>query len=279
MPDTTTTSFPSMDVSTREQWDHIARESIDDWANVPDRMLGMLRGLSGITNGFAVDQLTHVCQTAARRTGGCGPEVVAAALLTSRKPSRGESPAAGAAQAVRRPEVAWMVEVHQSSRAAYAWARIRRPAVRRPPRYSSPSGLRTSGTRPRSISTTPHRSSTSAARADLQLPAPPDRVAGSCRTPLPSAACDAPRAQAQPIRPPIVVAARRRARRLPSPALTDGSGRRVDGRMGAADVPQAERRALTARAGGCRRGRGHARPAPRRARFNGIRIRRCRGFV
>ena len=77
----TTGTFARMDESTREQWDRIAHESVEDWANVPDRMLGMLRALSGITNGFAVDQLTHVCQTADRaERAGADKEVVAAAL-------------------------------------------------------------------------------------------------------------------------------------------------------------------------------------------------------
>ena len=84
MNETTTTNrtrFSRMDESTREQWDQIATESIEDWANVPDRMLGMLRALSGITNGFAVDQLTHVCQTASRaERAGADKEVVVAAL-------------------------------------------------------------------------------------------------------------------------------------------------------------------------------------------------------
>jgi predicted HD phosphohydrolase len=125
MHDATTTdpamdrgTFARMDESTREQWDHIARESVDDWANVPDRMLGMLRSLSGITNGFAVDQLTHVCQTAARaERAGADKEIVAAALChdIAKAVSEPNHPAVAAAllKPYVRDDVVWMVQVHQ----------------------------------------------------------------------------------------------------------------------------------------------------------------------
>jgi predicted HD phosphohydrolase len=124
MHDTTTpptidrTTFARMDESTKEQWDTIATESIEDWANVPDRMLGMLRALSGITNGFAVDQLTHVCQTAARaERAGADDEVVAAALChdIAKAVSEPNHPAVAAALLAPyvRPDVVWMVQVHQ----------------------------------------------------------------------------------------------------------------------------------------------------------------------
>jgi predicted HD phosphohydrolase len=124
MQDTTTNattnggSFARMDESTREQWDHIAHESVVDWANVPDRMLGMLRDLSGITNGFAVDQLTHVCQTAARaERAGADKEVVVAALChdMAKAVSEPNHPAVAAAflKPYVREEVVWMVQVHQ----------------------------------------------------------------------------------------------------------------------------------------------------------------------
>ena len=124
MHDTTTprtidrTTFARMDESTKEQWDTIATESIEDWANVPDRMLGMLRALSGITNGFAVDQLTHVCQTAARaERAGADDEVVAAALChdIAKAVSEPNHPAVAAALLAPyvRADVVWMVQVHQ----------------------------------------------------------------------------------------------------------------------------------------------------------------------
>ena len=112
------TTFARMDESTRAQWETIATESIEDWSNTPDRILGMLRALSGITNGFAVDQLTHVCQTAARaERAGADDEVVAAALChdIAKAVSEPNHPAVAAALLAPyvRPEVAWMVQVHQ----------------------------------------------------------------------------------------------------------------------------------------------------------------------
>ena len=111
-------TFSRMDESTKEQWDRIAVESVEDWANVPDRMLGMLRDLAGVTNGFAVDQLTHVCQTAARaERAGADREVVAAALChdIAKAVSEPNHPAVAAAllKPYVRPEVVWMVQVHQ----------------------------------------------------------------------------------------------------------------------------------------------------------------------
>ncbi len=111
-------TFARMDESTREQWNQIAVESVEDWANVPDRMLGMLRALAGITNGFAVDQLTHVCQTAARaERAGADREVVVAALChdIAKSVSEPNHPAVAAALLTPyvRPEVVWMVQVHQ----------------------------------------------------------------------------------------------------------------------------------------------------------------------
>ncbi|MGZ4798894.1 MAG: HD domain-containing protein [Acidimicrobiia bacterium] len=130
MHETTTTDrgrFARMDESTREQWDQIATESVDDWANVPDRMLGMLRALSGITNGFAVDQLTHVCQTAARaERAGADKEVVAAALChdIAKAVSEPNHPAVAAAllKPYVRPDVVWMVQVHQDFQGRHYYA-------------------------------------------------------------------------------------------------------------------------------------------------------------
>jgi predicted HD phosphohydrolase len=120
MNETTTkrASFSRMDESTREQWNQIATESIEDWANVPDRMLGMLRALEDVTNGFAVDQLTHVCQTAARaERAGADDEVVVAALChdIAKAVSEPNHPAVAAAllEPYVRDDVVWMVRVHQ----------------------------------------------------------------------------------------------------------------------------------------------------------------------
>ena len=74
-------SFTSMDTSTAEQWAVIGRETAEHQSRVAERILGMLRSLADITDGFAVDQLTHSLQTATRaERAGADPEMVFASL-------------------------------------------------------------------------------------------------------------------------------------------------------------------------------------------------------
>ncbi|HEV2992807.1 MAG TPA: HD domain-containing protein [Acidimicrobiia bacterium] len=75
------TSFTRMDESTAEQWAVIGRETFEHQGRVADRVLGMLRSLADITDGFAVDQLTHSLQTATRaERAGADDELVVASL-------------------------------------------------------------------------------------------------------------------------------------------------------------------------------------------------------
>jgi predicted HD phosphohydrolase len=77
-----TQTFTRMDESTAEQWAVIGRETSEHQGRVADRALDLLRSLSDITDGFAVDQLTHSLQTATRaERAGADPEVVFASLL------------------------------------------------------------------------------------------------------------------------------------------------------------------------------------------------------
>ncbi len=77
-----TQTFTRMDESTAEQWAVIGRETYENQGRVADRVLGMLRSLADITDGFAVDQLRHSLQTATRaERAGADPEVVFASLL------------------------------------------------------------------------------------------------------------------------------------------------------------------------------------------------------
>src|SRR5947209_16978724 len=76
-----TTTFTRMDESTAEQWGVIGTESYKNQGRVADRVLGMLRSLDDITDGFATDQLTHCLQTATlAERAGADDEVVVAAL-------------------------------------------------------------------------------------------------------------------------------------------------------------------------------------------------------
>src|SRR5437660_3519282 len=76
------TPFTRMDESTAEQWAVIRRETIADQARGAEMVLELLRSLGSITNGFAVDQLTHSLQTATlAERAGADEEVVFASLL------------------------------------------------------------------------------------------------------------------------------------------------------------------------------------------------------
>jgi predicted HD phosphohydrolase len=73
------TTFTRMDESTAEQWAVIGAQTFEHQDRVADRVLGMLASLADITDGFAVDQLTHCLQTAtlAERAGADEQMVVA----------------------------------------------------------------------------------------------------------------------------------------------------------------------------------------------------------
>ncbi len=74
-------TFTRMDESTAEQWQAIAVETATNQPRVAERVLALLRSLAEITDGFAVDQLTHSLQTATRaEEAGADPEMVVACL-------------------------------------------------------------------------------------------------------------------------------------------------------------------------------------------------------
>ena len=71
-----------MDESTAEQWAVIGKETFEHQDRAAERALGMLRSLAEITDGFAVDQLTHSLQTATlAERAGADEEMVFASLL------------------------------------------------------------------------------------------------------------------------------------------------------------------------------------------------------
>ena len=75
------TTFTRMDESTAEQWAVIGKETYANQSRVADSILEMLRSLADVTDGFAVDQLTHSLQTATRaERAGADNEVVFASL-------------------------------------------------------------------------------------------------------------------------------------------------------------------------------------------------------
>jgi len=118
MTQTQTKSFRRMDESTAEQWAVIGTESFKNQGRVADRVLGMLGSLADITDGFAVDQLTHCLQTATRaERAGADDEVVIASLChdVGKAVSVPNHPAI-AAEMLKpyvRDDVYWMIKVHQ----------------------------------------------------------------------------------------------------------------------------------------------------------------------
>ena len=78
---TQATSFRRMDESTAEQWAAIGTATFENKDRVADAVLTMLQGLAAITDGFAVDQLTHCLQTATRaQEAGADDQMVVASL-------------------------------------------------------------------------------------------------------------------------------------------------------------------------------------------------------
>jgi len=115
---TTANTFTRMDESTADQWQQIVTETAANQGRVADRVLGMLRSLTDIVDGFAVDQLTHCLQTATRaERDGADDEVVVAALChdIGKAVSVINHPAI-AAEILKpyvREEVYWMILTHQ----------------------------------------------------------------------------------------------------------------------------------------------------------------------
>src|SRR6476661_10249667 len=76
-----TASFTRMDESTAEQWAVIGAETMANQPRVAEEILGMLRRLEGITDGFSTNQLVHALQTATlAERAGADDEVVVASL-------------------------------------------------------------------------------------------------------------------------------------------------------------------------------------------------------
>ena len=71
-----------MDHATIQQWEEAERVAVAVDRRLPDRMLGLLQMLDGMDDGFAIDQLGHVLQTATRaERAGADEELIVAALM------------------------------------------------------------------------------------------------------------------------------------------------------------------------------------------------------
>ena len=123
------TRFTRMDESTAEQWSVIAEETFANQGRVAEMVLEMLRRLQGITDGFAVDQLTHACQTAtlAERAGADDELVVAALCHDVGKAISVPNHPRIAAEILRpyvREDVHWVIEVHQDFQGRHYYAHL-----------------------------------------------------------------------------------------------------------------------------------------------------------
>jgi predicted HD phosphohydrolase len=123
----TNATFTSMDVSTRDEWLEIGRQTAENQPRVAERILGMLRSLADIQDGFVTDQLTHCLQTATMaERAGADDEVVVAALChdIGKAISVANHPAIAAAilKPYVRPEVHFMIEAHQDFQGKHYYA-------------------------------------------------------------------------------------------------------------------------------------------------------------
>jgi predicted HD phosphohydrolase len=118
-----------MDESNADDWALIATATMSNQPRVAESVLAMLRSLAGITDAFAVDQLTHCLQTATRaERAGADDELVVASLChdVGKAVSVANHPRI-AAEILRpyvRDDVRWMVEVHQDFQGAHYFAHL-----------------------------------------------------------------------------------------------------------------------------------------------------------
>ena len=111
-------TFTRMDESTAEEWAVIGAETSKNQVRVAETVLGLLRSLADVTDGFATDQLTHGLQTATlAEKAGADQEVVVASLCHDigkaiSVPNHPEI-AAAILKPYVRTEVYDMIRVHQ----------------------------------------------------------------------------------------------------------------------------------------------------------------------
>jgi predicted HD phosphohydrolase len=112
------TTFTRMDQSTAEEWAVIGKETFGNQPRVAESLLSMLRSLAAITDGFAVDQLTHCLQTATlAERADADEDIVFAALMhdIGKAVSVANHPEIAAAiiKPYVRDDVYHMIRVHQ----------------------------------------------------------------------------------------------------------------------------------------------------------------------
>jgi predicted HD phosphohydrolase len=132
--DTSTDTFtgpigPSMAEFSAEYMTYVESHLADDLAEVPDRMLALLRSMRGLMQGFQIDQLEHCLQTATRaeRDGADIDMVVASLCHDMGKTISNANHPAIAAEMIRpwlSPDAYWVVKVHQDFQGLHYYARM-----------------------------------------------------------------------------------------------------------------------------------------------------------
>ena len=74
--------FKKMAQGTKADWDHISNEHLPHIADMPSRVLGMLKELESLSLGFGTNQLHHALQTATMaENAGADDEMILIALI------------------------------------------------------------------------------------------------------------------------------------------------------------------------------------------------------
>lgn len=120
---------PSMAEFSDEYMTYVESHLDTDLAQVPDRILRILRDLAGYQQGFQIDQLQHCLQTATRaERAGADIDMVVASLChdIGKWISNSNHPAI-AAEMIRpwvSPEAYWVVKVHQDFQGMHYYDRM-----------------------------------------------------------------------------------------------------------------------------------------------------------
>jgi predicted HD phosphohydrolase len=120
---------PSMAEFSDEYMTYVESHLDVDLAQVPDRILRILRDLAGYQQGFQIDQLQHSLQTATRaERAGADIDMIVASLChdIGKWISNSNHPAI-AAEMIRpwvSPEAYWVVKVHQDFQGMHYYDRM-----------------------------------------------------------------------------------------------------------------------------------------------------------
>lgn len=120
---------PSMSEFSAEYMTYVESHLDEDLTHVADRILGLLRSMESLTQGFAINQLEHSLQTATRaERGGADVDMIVASLChdIGKTISNANHPAI-AAEMIRpwvSPEAYWVVKVHQDFQGLHYYARM-----------------------------------------------------------------------------------------------------------------------------------------------------------